>query len=172
MSATRIKVSSIFAALEIASGPDPGVALLDLSVLVTLTRMVWDGFWQPEVYGEAADVMVGELRKLEQEIWSIAAKVLTSVQQREFRDLIEEWYTRNPEKKMVAYVRFSNFGELGRKPTLEEAIQRGGMFGAIREAMEEAERICLIAERALYSGHPDAATRELPSRPDVPGVNG
>src|SRR5262245_15106037 len=42
------------AAIDIAASPYPGVALLDMLVLVTLTRMVWEEHWMPHVYGQSA----------------------------------------------------------------------------------------------------------------------
>ena len=150
LNATRMKVYATASAIEIASGPHPGVALLDLLVLTTLNRMVWENYWRPEVYGEAADTMVEVLHKLEENIWSITAKVLTEAQQRELRDLIQEWHERNPETKMVNFIRFGDFGKLGRKPTLEQAVKPGGLLAPVREAVEAAEQIRATAERALY----------------------
>ena len=80
LKAANIRVYSVAAACEIAADAQPGVALLDMVVLVTLNRMVWEDYWQPEVFGQAAEDMVEALRKLEKGIWSIAARVLTPTQ--------------------------------------------------------------------------------------------
>jgi len=49
--AVNRKVYSLSAVTEIAAGPNPGPALLDLVVMATLTRMVWDAYWRPQVFG-------------------------------------------------------------------------------------------------------------------------
>ena len=76
--AERLKYYPILATFEIAAGPLPGPALLDMLVFVTLMRIVWEEHWYPEVCGEPAKGMVLTLKELESEIWSIGAKVLTS----------------------------------------------------------------------------------------------
>jgi outer membrane protein OmpA-like peptidoglycan-associated protein len=151
LKAANIRVYSVAAACEIAADAQPGVALLDMVVLVTLNRMVWEDYWQPEVFGQAAEDMVEALRKLEKGIWSIAARVLTQGQQKELRELLEEWRKANPKQRRVDYIRFSDFGDqLGRKPVLRTALRPGGLLAPVKEAVEVAEEIRMTVERAMY----------------------
>ncbi len=46
--ASARKVYSLSAATEIAAGPNPGPALLDIVVMATLNRMVWEDYWRPQ----------------------------------------------------------------------------------------------------------------------------
>ena len=103
INAAKMRLWGISSVLQIASGPYPGVALLDMVVLTTLNRIVWEEFWRPKVYGEQADLMVDALRKLEADIWGIAAKVLTTDQQKEMRELILEWRKKNPSQCAVVH---------------------------------------------------------------------
>jgi hypothetical protein len=141
---------AIAAAIDIAAGPYPGVALLDMLVLVTLSRMVWEEHWLPQVYGQSAEGMLTTLRKLEEDIWALAARVLTPTQRQELLDVLRAWRTRYPDKNRVGFIRFSDFGELGRKPSLEAARKAGGLLAPIKHAAQAADEIRILGERALY----------------------
>jgi hypothetical protein len=131
------------AAYHIAATPYPGAALLDMLVLVTLNRMVWEEYWVPKVYGQLAADMVTMLRKLEGDIWALAAEVLTPTQRQELRDVLRAWRDKYPDKIGVSFIRFSDFGELGRKPSLEQARKAGGLLAPIKQATQAAEEIRL-----------------------------
>jgi outer membrane protein OmpA-like peptidoglycan-associated protein len=148
--AERLKYNPIVAAFSIAAGPLPGPALLDMLVLVTLMRIVWEEHWYPKVYGEPAIGMVEELKKLESEIWSIGASVLTPQQRQELRGLISQWRKEHPDTVIVYLIRFSNFGELGRKPSLEKARKSGGLLAPVKEAAQAANEIRAMADRTIY----------------------
>src|SRR5438132_3163836 len=62
--------------LAIASGPNTLANLLDLIVLVTLTRNSIQDYWMPKVYGDSAQLMLDASRDAETRIWTIAAPVL------------------------------------------------------------------------------------------------
>jgi len=91
LEASRNRFYPLSSAFQIAAGPNPGIALLDMVVLVTLNRIVWEEHWRSKVFGDPAETMVVGLRKLEADIWSIAKRVLTEAQQEELREVIMEW---------------------------------------------------------------------------------
>src|SRR5215470_10641985 len=148
--ADRFGYFAIAAAFDIAAGPYPGAALLDMVVLVTLNRMVWEEYWMSQVYGEPAAGMVTTLRQLEEDIWALAARVLTPTQRQELQDVLRAWRTRYPDKTGVSFIRFSDFGELGRKPSLEAARKAGGLLAPIKQAAQAAEEMSILGERVLY----------------------
>lgn len=59
-----------------------------MMVLVTLTRITWEEYWQPKVYGDSAQMLIKTLRQLEENIWTLAARVLTPEQSKQLRALI------------------------------------------------------------------------------------
>jgi outer membrane protein OmpA-like peptidoglycan-associated protein len=146
----RLRLYSNMAMIDIAASPNPGLSMLDMVVLVTLTRMVWEEYWGPEVYGAAAQPLIAVLRRLEAGAWSFAATVLTPVQLNALREAIREWRRRNPEKTTVNFIRFGDFAALGQTPSLEAAIRPGGPLGPVREAAEAAEEIRAMGDRALF----------------------
>jgi outer membrane protein OmpA-like peptidoglycan-associated protein len=148
--ADRLIFGGMSAAFDIASSPNPGMNLLDMMVLVSLNNIVWKEYWGPKVYGNAAQPMIDALSKLEEDIWDFAGKVMNPTQLQEIRGVIRQWRTRNPNKQVVYFIRFSDFGELGRMPALEKAMQPGGMLAPVREAAVAAEEIRAMGDRALY----------------------
>lgn len=148
--ASARKVYSLSAATEIAAGPNPGPALLDLVVMATLNRMVWEDYWRPQVFGMPASIMVDAFKNMETDAWNLAARVLTPAQREEFRDLILDWYSDHPGQVAVDYIRFSDFGGIGKKPNLKEIQKPGGLLAPIREAKEAVDEVRMTSERAMF----------------------
>jgi hypothetical protein len=150
LEASRNRFYPLSSAFQIASGPNPGIALLDMVVLVTLNRIVWEEHWRPQVFGDPAETMVAGFRKLEADIWSIAQKVLTEAQQEELREVIMEWRRENPKETRVNYIRLSDFGVLRQDSPLALATRTGGLFPEVAEAARAADEIRLLGDRAMY----------------------
>ncbi len=150
LEASKLKVFTFSSAIDIASSPSSGVALLDMVVMVTLNRIIWEEYWQPNVFGEPAAVVVKAFKTSEEDIWSIAAKILTSEQQKELKDLILEWRKHNSDRIGATYIRFSDFGNLGKKPRLSEMKLSGGLLAPLKEATHAADEIRRTAERTKY----------------------
>ena len=148
--ASARKVYSLSAVTEIAAGPNPGAALLDLVVTATLNRMVWEDYWRPQVFGMPATIIVDAFKKMENEAWHLASQVMTPQQLKELRDLILDWNAANPGQVAVDYIRFSDFGDLGKKPNLKEIQKPGGLLAPIREATQAADEVRRTSERAMF----------------------
>ena len=174
--ADRFRFYNAAAGFDIAASPYPGVSLLDMMVLTTLTRIVWEEHWLPDVYHEAARPVLTRLQQLESEIWTYAASVLTAEQVGEVREVIREWRAQHPDQVNVVFVRFSSFGALGRKPSLEKAREAGGLLGPVKEAAAAADEIRAMGDRALFlmvrmqellSGRFEISVKEILSTPEI-----
>ena len=99
-------IYSTTATFNIAAEANPKIALLDLVVLTTLGRMIYEEYYLVE-YGEPAEVMVRGFKTLEADAWRIAAKVLSPEQQQELRDIIRGWRQDHPEQLAFSHLRFS-----------------------------------------------------------------
>jgi len=150
LNASARKVYSLSAVTEIAAGPNPGAALLDLVVTSTLNRIVWENYWRPQVFGMPATIIVDAFKKMENDAWHLASQVLTPQQLEELKDLILDWYAANPGQVAVDYIRFSDFGDLGKKPYLKEIQKPGGLLAPIQEATQAADEIRMTSERAMF----------------------
>ncbi|MGD8366876.1 MAG: hypothetical protein PVG78_04480, partial [Desulfobacterales bacterium] len=150
MIASARKVYSLSAVTEIAAGPSPGAALLDLVVVSTLNRLVWEEYWRPQVFGMPAEIMVEAFKTMEDDAWKTAAKVMTGPQMEELRDLIMNWYYDHPGQIAVDYIRFSDFGDLGKKPNLKEIQKPGGLLAPVSEATRAVDEVRMTSERAMF----------------------
>jgi len=149
--AARSKFLIAVSAVDIASGPYPGIGLADMLVLVTLIRMVWEDYWQPEVLGDPALVVVKTLRNSEEDIWAMAARVMTPEQLKELRALIYEWREKNPGPQGVAFIRLNNILELvGEDSLLQKETRPGGLFAPVTEATRAVDEVRFTAERVMY----------------------
>ena len=134
---------------DIAAGPYPGISLLDTMVVASLTRRIWERHGLKK-YGDSGRAMLKVLTGLEENIWTFSASYLDESQRQDLLALVKEWLARHPGARSASFIRFSDFGELGRKPTLEQAVKKGGFLSPIRDAAESAEEIKELAERALF----------------------
>lgn len=148
--ASARKVYSLSAISEIAAGPQPGASMLDLVVIATLNRIVWEDYWRPKVFGMPATIIVDAFKKMENDAWHLASRVLTPPQLEELKDLILAWNAANPDQHAVDYIRFSDFGNLGKKPHLKEIQKPGGLLAPIQEATQAADEIRMTTERAMF----------------------
>ncbi len=137
------------AVFTIASEPNPGVSLLDMIVLTTLGRMIYEEHYLV-TFGQSTKEMVKGFRLLEEDIWNIAKKVISLEDQQKLKDLITTWRRTHPEQLLFTYIRFGDFAASRKESTLVKAVKSGGMFASIKEATTEVEQTRLIAERAIF----------------------
>lgn len=140
----------------IASGPNPIANLLDMVVLVTLSRITMEDHWVPR-FGKPAEPMLEACRKLDQEIWQMASRVLSQPQQEELRELIRGWKTEHPDQLYIG-VRLRDFAEMAAVAGSRSSWRTGSVFGLLRldpfagldPATREMEQTRYFAERALF----------------------
>lgn len=149
LTAARMLVFDVSSNVEIAAGPYPGIALLDMIVITSLRRMVWEEFWIPR-FGEPAEVVLEAYKESEEDIWEIAAKVMTREQLDEVARVILAWRTKYPKQISVNYIRFDDFGDLGLKPSMRRLIVPGGLFASVKEATLIAQDMKVSIDRAFY----------------------
>lgn len=137
------------AAYIIAAESDPDVALLDMVVMVTLGRMIYEEHWQKE-FGNQVEPFLNGFRKAEEDIWQIVDEVLTSDQQKELNALILEWRQNHPDVYVVYNIRFSNFSAERRKSKLSKTQKESGLVKSVDAATQQVEEIRLQAERGMF----------------------
>lgn len=90
-----LRISYATEAVAIATGPNALSSLLDMVVMVTLSRMRVEDHWLPEVYGESARPLLKALQEAEGRIWNIANTILNVTDQQELRNAIKTWHDQN-----------------------------------------------------------------------------
>ncbi|MBW1693243.1 MAG: OmpH family outer membrane protein [Deltaproteobacteria bacterium] len=137
------------AAYIIAAESDPDVALLDMAVMVTLGRMIYEEHWQKK-FGNQVEPVINGFRKAEEDIWQIVNEVLTIDHQRELHALILEWYQNHPDMYVFYNIRFSNFSAERRKSKLSKKQKESGLVKSVDAATQQVEEIRLQAERGMF----------------------
>jgi hypothetical protein len=138
------------AAVDIATGPFPDVNLLDMLVFVRLSREVVEEYWVPEVYGTEGDVVQRAYRQSEEELWTIADKVMDEPRKRDLMDLIDQWRVANPGQVRVEGLRLGDFSGAAGEAARARAARAKGVLSSVRSAVHAADRALLLAERARF----------------------
>jgi hypothetical protein len=86
--AQRLKILAGTGAIANAVDPNPLVGLMDMALMVTLTRQIAQDPWAGEVFGpESAQAILATLKEQEANAWRLAGSYLTPPQIQELRDL-------------------------------------------------------------------------------------
>jgi len=141
-------VYSSAAAFTIAAEADPQLALLDLVVLTTMGRLVFEDYWRPRL-GAPTEPVIAAFEKLERDIWKVAAPILSDEQQAELRERINTFHENNPELSTFSNLRFADFPSKRASSTLKKK-KSGGIFSSVRKITDQVEQTRLLAERAMY----------------------
>lgn len=144
-------VYSIANAFTIAAEPDPDFALLDMVVIITLGRMVFEEHYAKKYGSEVAPLVKG-FHTVEKDIWQIADRVLTKQQHKQLMAMIRDWRRKHPDVVVFSLVRFSDF-EKGRGISDASSSKSSrGLFQSVAKATQQVEAARLLAERGMYLG--------------------
>jgi hypothetical protein len=142
-------VYSMYAAFMIAADADPDAALLDMVVMVTLGRLIYEQHWLDKL-SPSVESMVAGFRKAEKDIWEIVGMVLEPDQQQELMGLIEQWRRDYPGELQFSYIRVSDFASERAKSRLARIWKPSGLFKSVEMATRQVEAARLLAERAIF----------------------
>jgi hypothetical protein len=94
----RLRVAYAADVWMAVAGPNTYANLLDLAAVTSLSRIVIEEHWIPEVFGDTALLTLKVVERAENNIWALAATVLTEDQQKELRGRSESGVmsTRKP----------------------------------------------------------------------------
>lgn len=139
------------ASLDIAVGPNPQVAMLDLLVLANLQTWAlehtWAGHGIPETMVGPAKARLVEARG---EMVTKASRFLTDEQLRDLNRLVEAWTHAHPRQVLVAFVRLSDFASDRNELTLEDRKLADGLLKEADEVTSALDDARLLGERALW----------------------
>ncbi|MBD3872671.1 MAG: hypothetical protein IFK91_07110, partial [Acidobacteria bacterium] len=141
-------VYSAASAFTIAADPEPQLGLLDMVVMTTLGRIVYEDYWRPRL-GEPADLVIVAFQKLERDVWAVATPILSQDQQQELRERIATFHADNPELSTFSHLRFADFPSKRSSSTLKKQ-KSGGIFGSVKNISDQVEQTRIMAERVMY----------------------
>lgn len=142
--------NGVGASLDIAVGPNPGVNLLDLLVLTSLQTWSFQEHWIPAGIGDVGRPALTRLKRAETEAWTSAAKVLSAEQLTTLRSLIEAWIKENPDRTVVALVRFDEFADERKISSLTTRGKAQGLLKDVSQAVAVVDDTRLLGERLLW----------------------
>jgi hypothetical protein len=147
------QLSQANAAIQIASGPKPGAASVDMVVLVSLSRRVIERDWLA-LYGEPAKPVLETYERLEHDVWALLGE--PGQRQRPGLDaLLADWVKNNPQVRNPSFVRFADFTsgeEQVRVHAIPGLLDIVGLdpFAGMDPTVREVEQARVLAERAVY----------------------
>ncbi len=143
--------NGVGASIDIATGPNPDVALLDLLVLASLQTWAFEKHWIPAGIDQPTGARTVErLRQAERELWRMARHVLNNEQEQDLRDIIADWIDANPDRTVVAFVRFDDFTDARRLPSGASRRRASGLLKELSEATARVEDATLLGERVIW----------------------
>lgn len=142
--------NGVGASLDIAVGPNPSTSILDLLVLVSLQTWSYEAHWLPAGIGEAGRPAVEKLKTAEREIWQEAGQKLSAGQLQTLRSLIDAWIAQNPNRTVVALVRFDEFSDARRMSSAALREKARGLLKEVSEASATVDDARLLGERLLW----------------------
>jgi len=156
--AQRIRVGYANDVWMAAAGPNTYADLLDLVTVTTLSRIVVEENWIPEIFGDSARPLLEVARTAEEDIWAVANNVLTADEREELREAIRLWREENPYSVHAMYVRA--VGLAGRiaqadprdrdRPASVFRLLMIDPLSGLDPTARELTQARLTAERALY----------------------
>jgi hypothetical protein len=151
--ALRKNLLYVSSALEIATGPDPDVNLLDMIVFIRLSRATLERHWIPELYRERGADLAEVFERSEQELRSVAEQALTPPQRTQLAAIVDAWLAENPDQVRVEGIRLADFAAAAGTAAADRAIQAKGLLSSMTTASHAANQAFLLAERGLFLFH-------------------
>ena len=154
----RWKLAFGTAACSIASGPNAVANLLDMTVFVAEARMALEEYWQPEIFGASAQLILDSCRTAEEEIWRYVDRVLKPEQRTALREAIKEWHQKNSKPEDLLVVRAVGLALQVAQVTRSDTSKPGSLFSVLMldplaeldPTRREIAATRLFAERALF----------------------
>lgn len=156
---TRRRIQYTNDVLAIATGSNAFANLLDLVVLVTLTRMRVEGYWQAQPNDASRDRILKVFKEADSQVWRISASILTPDQQLELRTSLANWLKKNPKLRLapdmsdldfVAAIRDFSQSRRSAAPASVFNLLMIDPLSGLDPAAKELAETRLMAERAIF----------------------
>jgi hypothetical protein len=156
-----LKISYTTTTLALVTSPNSLTNLLDLTVLITRSRLMVETYWLPEVYGESARPFLDICREVETQLWHTAASFLTAAQQEELRQTIHALHQQDKNSRTLLPAQALNFVTEGAKVSYKRRSEPSSVFSLLMldplsgldPATRELAETRLFGERVLFIAH-------------------
>ena len=153
-----MKISYTTTILALVTGPNALTNLLDMIDLITRNRLMAEGYWLPEVYGESARPFLDICREAETQLWQLATPMLTAAQQEELRQTLLTLHQQDRDRQTLLPTQALSFVTEGAKISQKQRSAPASVFSLFRldplsgldPATRELAETRLFAQRALF----------------------
>jgi hypothetical protein len=143
----------IASAMEVATGPSPSVSLLDMVVLIRISRTALDKHWIPTLYRSEGAELAEAFARSEDELTALVGRTLTDIQRAQLDSVIDSWLADNPALVRVESIRLGDFSSVAGDAAAERARRASGLLSSVKTATRTANQALLLAERGFYLVH-------------------
>jgi hypothetical protein len=151
--ALRKNLLYVSSAIEIATGPDPEINLLDMLVFIHLSRTILERHWIPRLYGQQGAELGEVFAKAEQELSNVADRAIGAAKREQVIALVDSWLAENPAQIRVEGVRLADFSAAAGSAAAERSLQVKGLLSSVKLAARTANQAMLLSERGLFLVH-------------------
>ena len=102
--AQRVKVFVGTTAYSIATGPNPQIGLINLTVNISVQRSIWDGGLARERFGERAAPLLLAYQQIDEQAWATVGRVFSAQQVELLHDAIQRYMADHPHFKSLPFV--------------------------------------------------------------------
>lgn len=156
---TRRRIQYTNDVLAIATGSNAYANLIDMVVLVTLTRLRVEGYWARQGNDPSLERIMQVFVDADRQIWRISGSMLTAEQQSELRSSLQNWKKKNPKLRLapdlsdldfVAEIRDFNQSRRSSSQTSVFNLLMIDPLAGLDPAAKELAETRMMAERALF----------------------
>lgn len=148
---TLVYISS---AMEVASGPSPSVSLLDMVVLIRLSRNALEKHWIPTLYRSDGSELAEVFARSEEELAALVRRTLNDAQRAQLDGVIDSWLADNPTQVRVEGIRLGDFSSVAGNQAADRARRASGLLSSVKTAAQTtANQALLLAERGFFLLH-------------------
>ncbi|WP_408097129.1 hypothetical protein ACJVC5_19020 [Peredibacter sp. HCB2-198] len=142
-------------ALKIATGPYPEVNLLDMIVFIKLNKVVVRDYWTPKYYGKAGNKLWKAFKTSEDDIESIAKKIMDEKQLKQVDQLVRQWFKDNPGQFRVEKIRIGDFSSVASKVSqgqggIFETLSISNLLVGTKDTVKAVDQMVLVANRGIF----------------------
>ncbi len=153
-----LKISYTTTILALVTGPNALTNLLDMIGFITRNRLMAEGYWLPEVYGESARPFLDICREAETQLWQLTTPLLTAAQQEELRQTLHTLHQQDRDRQTLLPTQALSFVTEGAKISQKQRSAPASVFSLFRldplsgldPATRELAETRLFAQRALF----------------------
>jgi hypothetical protein len=154
--ALQHRLGQSIATLADATGPNPSVNLMNVTVMITFTRMSIEEHWIPTLLHDDGKELLAAYKQSEKEAWDLSVRVFTPVQLQALRDVMDQWKRDNPTVYYTGFIKFTDFaikkapGRSKNMPSNLLSLLYIDPLAGLDPVALEAHDFRMLSERILY----------------------